>query len=211
MKTLPADALAAIQSGQVVIAGAARFAFGTTYRLWSGFGTVTINAESYTGVGARSLITPISSSVGSGVEAVELQLSNLDADIAATIEAEDYHQKPVTIYRLIFDAAGTSLLVASLFYVGRVDVVRIVESGGGDASILMTIEGAGRDMDRAGVRLRSDTDQRVLGASTDGGMKHISVAGQRTLSWGQKPQAAPIAGAGAAVAPSVAGFPVSPS
>lgn len=189
MKTLPAPALAAIQANRVVIAGAARLAFGTTYRLWSGYGDLVINAETYTGVGAQSLITPIESQIGQGVEAVEMTLSGLDASIAATVEAEDYHQKPVTIYRLIFDAEGSSLLHASVFFRGRVDIVRIVETGGGDASIVVAVEGAGRDMDRAGARIRSDTDQRTLGASTDGAMKWITVAGQRTLAWGQKPTA----------------------
>lgn len=187
MKTLPAPALAAVQANRVVIAGAARFAFGTTYRLWSGYGDLVINSETYTGVGAQSLITPIESALGQGVEAVEMTLSGLDATIAATIEAEDYHQKAVTIFRLIFDAEGASLLHASVFFRGRVDVVRIVETGQGDAAIVVTVEGAGRDMDRAGARIRSDTDQRILGSSTDGAMKWITIAGQRTLYWGQKP------------------------
>lgn len=203
MKTLNAGALAAIQSTTPVIAGAAKFEFATSYRLWSGYGDLTIASETYTGVGATALIVPIRSTMGSGVEAVDLTLSGLDPNIAATIEAEDYAQKPCTIWRAVFAGDGVTLLDAAVFYRGRVDVVQIREQPGGTSTIVVTVEGAGRDLERRGVRTKSDTDQRILGGATDGSMKWKATAPERTLYWGQKPSTAPIDGVGASRRPAL--------
>lgn len=187
MKTLDAPTLAAVQAGQVIQAGAVRLEFGSTYRFWSGYGSLAVAGEgTFNGIGARGLIIPVESSIGAGASGLEMTLSALDPDIAASVELEDYAQKPVVVWRMIFDASGQTLLASVVFFRGRCDVIRIVETGNGEATIQMSVEGAMRDMDRRGARIRSDTDQRLLGGSTDGGMKHISVAGVRTLYWGQQ-------------------------
>jgi hypothetical protein len=206
MKTLSAPALTALFSSNPIIAGAVRFDFGTIYRLWSGYGSLTIGADTFEGVGALGLIVPVRSNMGSGVEAVDLTLSGLDPIIAATIEAEDYAQKPCTIWRAIFAGDGVTLLDATVFYRGRVDVVQIREQGGGTSSIVVTVEGAGRDMERKGSRTRCDVDQRLLGGSTDGGMKFKATAPERTLYWGQKPELAPIEGVETGVGGGGGGF-----
>jgi hypothetical protein len=192
MKTLNANAIAALESGEVVIAGAARFSFGTTYRLWSGVGDRTFDGQTFTGVDAPVLIVPIQSETGSGTDGVTIALSALDSRIAATIDAEDYHQKPVTLWRWIFSADGLTLLDGHRFFVGRCDVVTIRETTPGSSELVFAIEGAGRDLDRRSARVRSNTDQRLLGGASDGSMKHISTAGVRSLYWGRStPSSAP--------------------
>ncbi|HWA22333.1 MAG TPA: hypothetical protein VG735_08065 [Caulobacterales bacterium] len=190
MKTLSEDAIARLASGDPVIAGAAQFEFSQTWRFWSGYGPLTINANVFTGIGARALITPIEGQVGGAADGLTLTVSALDPDIAASIEDEDYHQKPVTIWRLIFDANGVNLIYASVWLRGRVDTIEQVETIGGDATLEIAVEGPFLDMSRKGARIASDTDQRVLGGASDGTMKHISVAGQQTLYWGKRPAAA---------------------
>jgi len=188
MRSIASAALTRLQSDRVLLSGAVKFAFGTTYRLWGGIGDLVMSGEgTFTGVGATGLITPIASKMGGAAEGVELRLSNLEPGIAATIEAEDYHQKTVTIWRLVFDASGATLLGQSIYLVGRVDTVSIEEQVGGQSTIVMMVEGGRRDMSRAGGRMRADADQRVLGGSSDGAFKHISTAGVRTLYWGRRP------------------------
>lgn len=188
MRAIHADALARLESDHIVMAGAVRMSFGSTYRLWSGIGDLSMSGEgTFTGCGAMALVAPLSSQVGGAAEGVELRLSGLDPTIAATIDAEDYHQKPVTIWRLVFDASGTALLGQAVFFRGRVDVVRIEEEIGGESAIVMQVEGGRRDMSRAGARMRSDADQRTLSGSSDGAFRHITTAGRRTLYWGKRP------------------------
>lgn len=188
MRALAAGALTQLQSDRVVISGAARFSFGATWRFWGGYGDLVMSGEgTFKPVGAQALLTPFNSEIGSAASGVELRLSALDPDVAASIEAEDYHQKSVVIWRLVFDEHGTTLLGQAVMLRGRVDTVVIEEQIGGDAAIVMMIEGGRRDMSRKGSRVRADTDQRLLGGSTDGAMKHITTAGRRTLYWGRKP------------------------
>lgn len=191
MKTLSEDAVAMIEGRNPVIAGAARFVFGSgTYRFWSGYGNITIEDQTFIGVGARALLTPIESAIGGAADGMRIRLSELDPDIAQSVEAEDYHQKPVTIWRLFFAEDKVTLLDAAIFMRGRVDTIIVSETVGGDAAIEVAIEGPRRDMNRAGARIRGDADQRTLGGGSDGGMRHVSISGRKVLSWGQKPEVA---------------------
>jgi len=192
MKTLPTEAVDALAGGELIIAAAMKFVFNDTYRVWSGIGNVYIDgdAEPYSGIDARALIMPLNSNVGGAADGISIEVSSLDPDVAQAIEDESYHQKPVVIYRLVFASDRRTLLGAGVFLRGRVDTVTISETIGGDASIQMAIEGPRRDMARSGARLRSDTDQRALGGSIDGALRHIGVTGRKTLSWGGKPTTA---------------------
>lgn len=193
MKTLPSEAVDALGDDKLVISAAARLALPSgTVRLWSGYGELAIDGEPFKGIGAKALLTPITADNGGSATGIEIQLSGLDPDVAASIEDEDYQQKPITIWRLIFDAKGVNLLAAPIFMRGRLDVAPITETIGGPSIITFKIEGPRLDMNRKGSRIRSDPDQRTIGGTIDGALRHITVAGQKTLTWGQKPAAAPL-------------------
>lgn len=201
MKEMDSSAVDAIEGTAFRIAAAMQLSFGTTYRLWSGDGNITIDGNVFTGIGASALIAPINSELGGSSTSLEVSLSNLDPVIAATIEAEDYHQKPAITWRLIYDETGTELLDAVVFHRGRVDTVIIREQVDSTSTLQFTIEGPARDMDRSGSRMRSDADQRILGGATDGGMKNVSIGALIDLAWGNKPDKVAAGGAGNGVVP----------
>jgi hypothetical protein len=192
MKPLNASALAALAANEGVIAGAARFDFPSgPYRLWSGIGQLALGTEgTFDGIGARALLVPIASGTGGAADGLVLSLSGLETAVAQTIEEEDYHQKPVVIWRAVFDAPGVTLLHYAVFYRGRVDTVLIRETRRGESTIDIVVEGSARDMSRAGARRRSDADQRVLYGATDAFFRNASTVPQKTLSWGGKPSTA---------------------
>lgn len=191
MKTFSAAAIAALAAGDVVMAAAARFSFGAgTHRLWSGEGQITLADGVYTGIGGRGLVAPISAEAGGGIEGVVLALDGLDPAVAATIEAEDYHQRPVLIQWLLFDAPGVTLLDAQPFFRGRVDTIRRRRRVGDKAAIEIAVEGGARDMARHGSRLRSWSDQLLVSDQRDNSLRRVTTAGQVTLYWGQKPASA---------------------
>lgn len=195
MKHLSEEAVAMIESRRPVIAGAAKFSIpsgpGGAYRLASGLGKLMLPTgpggadEEFLGVGSRALIVPTSSEIGSAADAYTITLSGLDPRVADTIENEDYHQKPVILWKLIFDASGRSLIDIMVECRGRLDLVKQTERVGGTATLQFMIEGPRRDMGRAGTRIRSDADQRILGGATDDSMAQISIAPRKTLRWGQ--------------------------
>lgn len=191
MKQLSEEAVEQIQGRRPIIAGAARFNFDEEngpYCFWSGVGEIELDGSTFQGIGNKGLITPISSRVGGSAESLSLHLSGLDPDIAAMIETEQYHQKPVTIWRLVFAPDGFTLLGLMTFMRGRVDFVVINETVGGDAEIEVVVEGPRRDMNRSGGRVLSNADQRVLGGAGDASAKHMSYAGKKTMNWGFRPE-----------------------
>jgi hypothetical protein len=188
MKTLPTEALDALDGRELIHAAAVKFAFEEPIRLWSGYGNLEINSEIYEGAGAAALITPTSSSIGGANDGLTIDVSGLDPATAQLTEDTDYHQKPITIYRLIFAPDTRTLLGATAFLRGRVDSIVITETIGEQSSLQIQVEGPRRDMNRSGSRLRSDTDQRALGG--DAGLKHVGTASRKTLTWGNKPATA---------------------
>lgn len=194
MKQLAEDAVGILKSRRPIVAGAAKFAFGDeahTYRYWSGLHPLPGDLIGETGktflpVADRGLITPRQSSIGSSSDSLTISLSGLDPDLAATFENENYHQKPVVIWRLVFSDPNT-LVSAMVWTRGRLDYVTYRERIGGKAALELEIAGPRSDMSRAGARIAADADQRTLGGAGDGCLKHIGTVARKTLNWGQKP------------------------
>lgn len=192
MKIVSAQALAALKSSDVVFSASGEFFFGSqTWRLWAGMGEREIEGHVYTGAGARALIVPIVEDLTGAASGVRLTLSGLEPEIAMTIEQEDYHQRPVVLRRLIFASDRLTLLAAPVFFRGRVDVVRFEEQIGEPSALEFYVESGARDLERRGLRVRSNSDQRILGGATDSSLKYVAIAGERSLYWGgQAPQRA---------------------
>lgn len=189
MKHLSAEAVEQIESRRPTIAGAAKFGIPSgpdgSYRFASGVGKLTIESEEFIGVGSRALIIPTASRIGGSADGYTITLSGLDPRVADTIENEDYHQTPVTIWKLVFNATGRVLLDVMVDCRGRLNFVKQREKVGGMAALDFMVEGPRRDLSRAGARVRSDADQRVLGGAQDDSLAQISVAPRKTLRWGQ--------------------------
>lgn len=184
---LSEEGMAALRGTRPIIAGAIRLALAEPQMIWSGHGTISINEQPFTGVAARALIAPISTRIGGAADGAVITLSGLDPDVAQTIEEEDYHQKPVTIWRLFFAPDRVTLLGVRTFMRGRLDFVTARERVGGECALDFHIEGPRRDMSRAGARLRANGDQRTLGGAADGAFRHVGYAGMKVGVWGQKP------------------------
>jgi len=119
MKTLPSEAIDVLEGRELIHAAAAKFSFpDEPIRLWSGYGDFEINGEIYQGAGTTALITPSSSALGGANDGLTIDVSGLDPIAAQLTEDTDYHQKPVTIYRLIFAPDTTTLLGAAVFMRG---------------------------------------------------------------------------------------------
>lgn len=189
MKSMSPDALDALENG-CVVAGAVRFATSPVVALWSGHAEIEIDGDTYIPCGEHGMIRATAGSVGSAAEGIEIELTNIPDEAYPALETAALRGVQVRIYRLIFDADGRELLDASVHARGRVDYVVKNWQAGGASTISITVDGSARGLGRRNGRMRSDADQRLI-LSTDGGLKHISYAGDRTLYWGgQRPSRA---------------------
>jgi len=183
MKTFTDAAMAAIERGDAIVAGACYIGAETPVCLWSGEGTLPLEDGSYLGIGNRALAQISGAAVGSAAAGINLTLSGIDPDVLDDFDEDEIRDAPVALRRLIFDSSGTQLLDAHVFDRGRVDQVASDETIGGEAAINVSVEGAARGLGRRGGRMRTDADQRLIDPA-DGGMRKVSFAGSITLYWG---------------------------
>lgn len=188
MKIFTAEAQVAIEDGSARVSGALLIACDDPVKVWGGYGTLEIGEHAFLGVGDRALAQVTEAALGGAAQSVTLSLSGVDPDILPLLDADELRDAPAVLWRLIFDGSGRTLLDAHVFRRGRVDLVTTEEVVGGAAIIQVMIEGAARGLGRRGGRMRTDADQRLI-TPTDGSMKHVSYAGEKTLYWGGQPPA----------------------
>lgn len=186
MKTISAEALAALAKGDAIVCGAVRLGTTEPYRYWGGYGPVTLGGEVYEGIGDKGLVTASSGTLGGQEQPAEITVSGIDPDTAGDLNLRQLRGVSAVLWRLIFNGSGSTLLDASVFLRGRVDRATIEETPGGTSTLRIAVEGAARGLGRRSERMRTDSDQRLI-LATDGGMRRIAWAGEKTIYWGGKP------------------------
>lgn len=189
MRTVGASALAAIAAGNFTAGWAVRISTTSgSFRVWGGDGTITLNGETYTGVGDRGGVTTTGGAVGGASPGLKLSLSGVEPDVLPLVTAGAVRDAAVEIWRLIFDGAGETLLDAQVWQRGRAQAPVKEEEPGGVAIISVEVETAARGLARRGGRMRTDPDQRLI-LNTDGAFKFVAIAAEVELAWGGKPPA----------------------
>lgn len=192
MRAFNSTTLALLASGRAVSRSLVLFDFPSgLYGFWDGLGTLTVSGVTYDGSGGllRGDAVNLAGSLASG--AMTLTLSSiaeteLSPGVLATIEGEQYHQRPVTLSRAYFNPATRGLLSVERVLRGYVDQMLHDEKPGGEATLSCLIETRGRDLTRRGYRMRSDADQKSI-AANDGALRHAPTAPNDDFTWGRLP------------------------
>jgi len=158
--------------------------------LWgffSGEGTLDFEGVTYIGAG-RFDLADIRQSMELAALKVSVTLFSrpgtpLTPDVLATIEQEQYHQRPVRMSTAFFNPDTGALLSVEVWLRGYVD--RIVHTDGDDgAGLEVQIETRTRDITKSGYRVRSDADQRLIDP-TDDGLRHVATVHTETVYFGR--------------------------
>ena len=188
MKTYSDPAKAALAKGDVTSHGAVEILGTDPFRVWGGAGVLPLGGEDFQGVGDAGLITVTGSQMGGTEDGIELALSGVDPNTADLSTTNLVRNARATIWRLLFDGAGETLLDAQVFERGRVDQLSWKDTPGGEATITTAIETAARGLGRKTGRSTADADQRMIDGD-DGSLSRVTQAGELTLAWGGKPPA----------------------
>lgn len=186
MLSLPSGVISALESGRFAVRIMARFDLTTgAVGIWNDTYDVSLGGVTYTALGPNLQLAPISSRSQLGSEQVELTASHVSPDVGSIIDGIDWAQQPATIFRAFLDDAG-AVLHAQTFFSGFLDHVTIADAADDTATVRMLIESNNRELSRANGRLRSDNDQRLIGAN-DGFFKHaVASAVDSEIYWGRK-------------------------
>lgn len=179
-------AQAALDDGTAIVSGAVFIDLTPAFRVWGGYGVLTIEGETFLPIGDRGLVAVSGGSLGAAEQGAELTLSGVDPDVLALVDVADVRGAAVVIWELVFDGSGTTLLAANVDRRGRIDRLVREDIPGGPSIIRAMVEGAARGLGRRSGRMRTDADQRLF-LGTDGGFSRVSYAADKTLNWGGKP------------------------
>lgn len=152
-------------------------------RLWSGYGTITIDGGDYEGIGAHGLAQQNAGAVGGVAQGLTLGLSGIDPVALELLDGQEIKGASVVLYRLIFANDAKTMLDAHVFDRGRVDVPSSDETIGGTAAISVAVESAARGLGRNLSRMRADSDQRLIDPH-DGYFARTAAAPFISLYWG---------------------------
>lgn len=192
MRAFDATTLALLDSGRMATRGLLLFDFPSgLYGFWDDVYPLTYSGVTYVGAGQMIAMDEIDASGDLSSSSITLKLTaipdtDLSPDVLASIEAEQYHQRPVTLSEAYINLDTRALVSVQRVYRGYVDQMIHDYTSGGEATLTCIVQGRGRDNTRKGHRTCSDADQMRI-AANDGGMRHAAVAGTQDINWGKYP------------------------
>jgi hypothetical protein len=157
------------------------------------------NGATYTALGEALVLNPGAITTDGRGQGSNISLSGTDPVLLNTFFNEVYRGRPAEIALLFLDPSTGQPFEEVLLSSGKMDVVnhdigaqKVAEPDRPTVSTLsLTLTAATTEMDRAGVRTRSDTDQKTHRAG-DGFFKDVATAGRSQIAWGRDGVSSPI-------------------
>lgn len=189
MIALPSAVMTLLEAGRISIRGLIRFDFGTgTYGFAKSLQPISYNGLTYVPGGVIS-VTDFSQQTGLSATSFQVTLAaspddGLTPEVLQTIEAEDYRDRPVTVYDAFFDPDSGALLYVQTMMRGYVDTIDHVDTQAAGYTIIANCESRALDYTRLNGRKRTDLDQQRR-QSGDRFFQHASTRGREQIYWGQ--------------------------
>lgn len=196
MNILPPDVLALLEAGRTIVRGMIRFDFGTgTYAFIKSVAPLTYAGFTYQ-PGGLIAVSDLAASTGRTAQQFTITLAaspddGLTPAVLQTIEAEDYRDRPVTIYDTHFHPDTGALVHVQPMRRGYVDVIDHEQNPqNGGYMLVAQCETRALDYTRTNGRKRSDADQgrRLAG---DRFFEHAARRGREEIFWGRERQISP--------------------
>ncbi len=184
MRTLTTDvanALAA-ENATPVLFTELDFASGFL-RMHTGVGTMTVEGNSYTGVGTLGQVETIEESAELQAYGLRLGLSGVPNTLVGTALTEDYQGRAVRVFVGVLNASHALIASPVLVFAGRMDNMQIT-LGPETASISLNAENRLIDWDRPRVRRYNNADQQAE-YTGDRGFEFVEQMVNKTLFWGR--------------------------
>lgn len=186
--TLPTSVLDQLEKGQQNILGFIKFAFGTgTYGFTKAQVPFTWNGLTYQ-PGGIIKVSDLTAGTGTAARQFTIELAaspddGLTPEVLQSIEAEDYRDRPVTIYDAHFDVDTGALLHVEAIRRGYIDQLRHEENDNGYV-LIAECETRALDYTRTNGRKRNSADQERR-SSGDKFYDNAAKRGREEIFWGR--------------------------
>lgn len=158
------------------------FASGTV-RLWSGFGDIAWNGQTWTGIGDLGGVSPILETADVQANGVRVTLSGIPAASISLALQEARRGQSGTLWLAFLDAAGTVVADPYMAFSGRLDQPQI-EDGGTTATISIAYENRLIDLERPRER-RFDHQDQQIDHPGDRGFEYVASIQEWNGKWGR--------------------------
>jgi len=150
-------------------------------RLWTGYGDITVDSETYTGGGQVLNISQIEETVEVAARGMTMSLNGVDSSLISLALSENYQTRSAKVYLGVLSSGAVVASPYQLFD-GRMDVLTIDDSGE-TATITMTAESRLIDLERPRLRRYTSEDQK-LRHPTDTGLDFVAALQEKEIAWG---------------------------
>lgn len=155
---------------------------GGSFRVWTGYGDITIDTNTFVGAGDILSISGLSETGTVQANGITVGLSGINASLIASALTETYQGRSCKVY---FGALVNGAVVSDPYVVfsGRMDIMTI-EDAGETATVTITAESRLIDLDRSRERRYTSEDQKIDYPS-DKGLELIADLQDKQIIWGQ--------------------------
>lgn len=183
-RDLSAGVLAQLDAGafRPVLFFEAEFASGTL-RLWSGVGSVTWNAQTWTGAGQLIGISSITETTDARAVGVTISLSGMPTSLIAVALSEARQGKLGRVYLGFLNASGAVIADPYKSFEGRLDVPEISDQGD-SCTIAISYESRLIDLERPRERRYTAEDQKI-DYPDDRGFDNVASLQDAVIMWGR--------------------------
>jgi len=153
-----------------------------TIRLWTGFGTIEVDGNSFLQGGDMLSISGITETAEVQANGITIGLTGLDTALIQSALAEDYQGRDCNLYVGVLDSDGAVIADPIKVFAGRMDLMT-VEDSGGTAEITVTAESKLIDLERGRQRRYTSEDQKI-DYPDDRGLDFIAELQDKEVVWG---------------------------
>lgn len=183
-RALTAGLKTATEASSISLILLAAFNFSSGYvRVWTGYGDLTWDGNTYSGVGDLGNIGNIEETAEIAAKGTNFSLSGIPSSLIALALADAYQGRSAQLWIGALDTSGAIIVDPYQIFSGRMDVIEI-QDGGDTSSISLSAESRLIDLNRSRERRYTDEDQRI-DYPTDEGLKFIAALQNKVLLWGQ--------------------------
>lgn len=151
-------------------------------RLWTGYGSITIDSNTFLAGGDILSVSSISESGEVQANGVTIMLSGLSTSLVASALTTAYQGRDLNVYVGVLNASGAVIADPIKVFAGKMDVMT-VEDNGADAQISVTAESKLIDLERSRARRYTSEDQKI-DYPNDKGLDFIAGLQDKTVVWG---------------------------
>jgi len=156
-------------------------------RLWTGYGDLTYDGETWTGAGSLLGVDFVQETADIAVKGAEISLTGINSEIVSLALSEPYQGRVCNVYFGLLDPDGGLTVAAgdlTQIFSGYMDQMNISEQAE-TSTISLTVENRLIDLERARVARYTSAYQKSI-YPNDLGLDFIEDLQDKQLTWGKK-------------------------